>query len=137
MLGPGFYFTEDPDEGSKYATRQSDPFRSNFQGGAPGVYPVYLRVTNHFYADSFFKRLASKGTWKDPRTALGYDFYKDILGGGGKEATEHLKKLGYDGVREGHHWIVFFPNQAKSVYNKGGCNLQSDELGENYEDNPY
>lgn len=130
LYGPGFYFTEDPKEASAYSSRVSNPFGGELtKNPNPAVYPVYLRITNPFYADSFFMRLRSSGTYKDPRLAFGYDFLGDALSGN-KEATKRLRDLGYDGIKAGNYWIVFSPNQIKSVYNKGTFNLNSDELGE-------
>ena len=44
------------------------------------------------------------------------------------EFTEKLEKLGYDGVYQGDEFVVFEPNQIKSVYNRGTFSPESDNI---------
>ena len=44
------------------------------------------------------------------------------------EFTEKLEKLGYDGVYQGDEFVVFEPNQIKSVENRGSFSPESDNI---------
>ena len=44
------------------------------------------------------------------------------------EFTEKLEKLGYDGVYQGDEFVVFNPNQIKSVENRGSFSPESDNI---------
>ena len=55
----------------------------------------------------------------------------------GNVALDYLKKNGFDGVMIpsrsfGNFWIVFSPNQIKSIYNNGQFSTTSDNISEEY-----
>jgi hypothetical protein len=50
------------------------------------------------------------------------------LGNKSEEVTNVIKKLGYDGVIYGSEYIVFYPNQIKSINNDGSWDINDDNI---------
>ena len=44
--------------------------------------------------------------------------------------TENIKKMGHDGVITKYEYLVFSPNQIKSIYNNGQFSTTSDNISE-------
>lgn len=70
------------------------------------VYPVYLNIKNPFTDRYKFLELAQQGG----------------------DVTQKIKDLGYDGVIIGGEYVVFEPNQIKSVYNRGTFSPESNNI---------
>lgn len=125
LLGPGFYFTEDPHTAEEYA-KSGNVLRggNDKQGSKPKLFRVFLNIRKPFDADWHLSNLV-----KNPGVAkFSYEFVSAAMGGN-KKATEALRKLGYDGITtlgktsdgKGQHrvWIAFDPDQIKSTENRG------------------
>ena len=125
----GFYFTTDPEEASKYSDK----------GEGANVLPVYLQLVNPFLRDSkvstkmirqFEKEL------RDDNPNLGDDWIKEKVAIFKEYATSGRKQFpgifpsisfpseamtriltagGYDGFKDGRHWVVVKPSQIKSA----------------------
>lgn len=120
-LGPGIYFTDNPDEASEYAKyakaqkskgyniRQPD---SRTPKGA-NVIPVYLSIQKPWTGsiEAFDKRFGWITGSKDYSSP-------------GEEIIRNAQKAGYDGIivdagKGVNNYVVFSPRQVKSVYNRG------------------
>jgi len=125
----GFYFTTDPKEASKYSDK----------GEGANVLPVYLQLVNPFLAGSkvstkmirqfekelrddnpnlgddwikgkvaIFKEYATSGRRQFPGIFPSISFPSEAM-------TRILTAGGYDGFKDGRHWVVVKPSQIKSA----------------------
>ena len=125
----GFYFTIDPKEASKYSDK----------GEGANVLPVYLQLVNPFLEGSkvsanmirqfekelrddnpnlgddwikgkvaIFKEYATSGRRQFPGIFPSISFPSEAM-------TRVLTAGGYDGFKDGKHWIVVKPTQVKSA----------------------
>lgn len=131
----GFYFTTDPEEASKYSDK----------GEGANVLPVYLQLVNPFLRDSkvstkmirqFEKEL------RDDNPNLGDDWIKEKVAIFKEYATSGRRQFpgifpsisfpseamtriltagGYDGFKDGGHWVVVKPSQIKSATGNTGA----------------
>lgn len=90
--GEGFYFTDDKREAN---------FMKNTFGGDGGLYAVYLKIENPLCNPFEFKEIQEECNSKSHKIA------------------EEIRRRGYDGVILDFEYVVFKPNQIKSVDNKG------------------
>lgn len=121
LYGPGAYFTENPAVAQQYAHGNAMSGRTS-TGQQHRTITAHLNIKRPFDADWHASNLV-----KNPGLAkFSYEFLSDIKGGN-QQATDHLKKLGYDGItlmqedQRGPHrvWIAFHPHQVKHIGNKG------------------
>ena len=125
----GFYFTTDPEEASKYSDK----------GEGANVLPVYLQLVNPFLMGSkvsanmirqfekelrddnpnlgddwikgkvaIFKEYATSGRRQFPGIFPSISFPSEAM-------TRILTAGGYDGFKDGRHWVVVKPSQIKSA----------------------
>jgi hypothetical protein len=128
----GYYFTPYADEASDYA---ADRKTSQYQEGSQ-VLPVYLNIKRPYIAgesrvtpamkDAYLKEMiASNQHMSDERAAewakTKVPFFKDgrlpsadALNGDGDAMQRILKAGGYDGFKDGRHWVAFESSQVKS-----------------------
>lgn len=76
------------------------------------IYNIWLQIKEHFKIDTRFS-------------------LTDYLREHSYEFSDFLKKKGYDGVIANDEYVVFNPNQIKSVDNKGTWSLTSNNIYEN------
>jgi hypothetical protein len=128
----GYYFTPYADEASDYA---ADRKTQQYQEGSQ-VLPVYLNIKRPYIAgesrvtpamkDAYLKEMiASNQHMSDERAAewakTKVPFFKDgrlpsadALNGDGDAMQRILKAGGYDGFKDGRHWVAFESSQVKS-----------------------
>jgi hypothetical protein len=128
----GYYFTPYADEASDYA---ADRKTSQYQEGSQ-VLPVYLNIKRPYIAgesrvtpamkDAYLKEMiASNQHMSDERAAEWaknkVPFFTDgrlpsadALNGDGDAMQRILKAGGYDGFKDGRHWVAFESSQIKS-----------------------
>jgi hypothetical protein len=113
-LGDGFYFTDSPELASTYA----EYLKQGPEGA--NVMPVYLSLKNPYEATIKDKEFLMMADRRGDKQAL-------------KDFTDKLIKDGYDGVVLDYkkqmgvtepvkEYVVFKPEQIKSVFNKGEFN---------------
>jgi hypothetical protein len=110
MSGLGDWFTDAPATASYFAERGRG---GGFEVG-PAVYPVYLRMNNPLYVD----------TYDDLQ-----DLYQESDAGDLGEYAESLQADGYDGIiiedsdtdtyERRRDFVTFNDKQVKSIYNRG------------------
>jgi hypothetical protein len=126
----GFYFTESPEEASDYATKQGQTIE-----GA-NVMPVYLKVSNPYnvkeknyvsrdmekaYEKALNKQIIRETGFEDPQWVKSkveelVDTGKlPYTGMDPKVEQEVIKAGGFDGMKDGPHWVAFDANQIKSA----------------------
>lgn len=127
----GYYFTNMPDEASRYATKQS------MNEAAPQVIPAYLNLKNPFkpgesnITNEMLTQYAKELKLNDPKISdeelnLALDLFKEYkqpsamrLSGKGDDYARVIKAGGYDGMQEGpQHSMVFNPEQIRSPFDK-------------------
>lgn len=111
--GEGFYFTDDMEEAQRYA-------EDSTQEGTENTKSVYLNITNPFDTSQDY-------TTELSQMAEEYGIDNYYLERGDRlfnwfstnnvNATEVLKKYGYDGVVDYGHYVAFDSNQIKNVDN--------------------
>lgn len=128
----GYYFTPYADEASDYA---ADRKTRQYQEGSQ-VLPVYLNIKRPYIAgesrvtpamkDAYLKEMiASNQHMSDERAAEWaknkVPFFTDgrlpsadALNGDGAAMQRILKAGGYDGFKDGRHWVAFESSQIKS-----------------------
>jgi hypothetical protein len=128
----GYYFTPYADEASDYA---ADRKTRQYQEGSQ-VLPVYLNIKRPYIAgesrvtpamkDAYLKEMiASNQHMSDARAAEWaknkVPFFTDgrlpsadALNGDGDAMQRILKAGGYDGFKDGRHWVAFESSQVKS-----------------------
>ena len=134
----GYYFTPYADEASDYA---ADRKTSQYQEGSQ-VLPVYLNIKRPYIAgesrvtpamkDAYLKEMiASNQHMSDERAAEWaknkVPFFTDgrlpsadALNGDGDAMQRILKAGGYDGFKDGRHWVAFESSQIKSAIGNVG-----------------
>jgi hypothetical protein len=147
----GFYFTPNPKEASDYATTKLDSVNETIEKNqlieGANVMPVYLSIRNPYnskgknyisysmekayekaltkhmlrtgkadpeYVQSKVEELVDRG--RLPFTAMDPKAEQDVIRAGG-----------YDGMREGNHWVAFDSNQIKSASGNRGTFLSRSE----------
>jgi hypothetical protein len=123
-------------------------FLANHKGEVP-TSKLDLNTVADWYEDTIaekYTRGVSEYTLKElkeigiePKIIYGYDEdirmdYLTDLGQSATAWTDAIKKEGYDGIVAGDEFVVFEPNQIKSVNNKGSFSLESDNIYESNED---
>ena len=140
----GFYFTESPEEASSYATKEGQA-----QEGA-NVMPVYLNVANPYdvqkknyvsrnmeeaYKKALTKQIIQETGSEDPQWVKSK--VEELIGRGRlpytgmdpKVEQEVIKAGGFDGMKDGPHWVAFDSNQIKSASgNIGEFNRRSPNI---------
>lgn len=142
FMGPGFYFTEDPDLAHSYAASENGEVKS-----------VYLNIKNPYDADApvpkgVLARLKAVAKGQNPYSVKGgNDLAPSPVNGhqlfgalartrGAKTAVELLRRAGFDGIfyegtagkPESRVWVAFKPNQIKAVDNMGSFSSGSDDI---------
>jgi len=129
----GFYFTPYADEASDYA---ADRKTRQYQEGSQ-VVPVYLSIKNPYIAgesrvtpamrSAYLKEMIASNQHMSKERATEWAKTKvgfftdgrlpsaDALNGDGDAMQRILKVGGYDGFKDGRHWIAFDPTQIKSA----------------------
>ena len=129
----GFYFTPYADEASDYA---ADRKTRQYQEGSQ-VVPVYLSIKNPYIAgesrvtpamrSAYLKEMIASNQHMSEERATEWAKNKvgfftdgrlpsaDALNGDGDAMQRILKVGGYDGFKDGRHWIAFDPTQIKSA----------------------
>ena len=100
--GKGFYFTNDKNIASDYATNSIWNSTPKLVDGG-NVMPVYINIKNPYISDV-------------------YDISDTPMKG--YKTTQQIKDMGHDGViithsSEANEYVAFNPNQIKSIHNKG------------------
>ena len=138
----GYYFTPYADEASDYA---ADRKTRQYQEGSQ-VLPVYLNIKRPYIAgesrvtpamkDAYLKEMiASNQHMSDERAAewakTKVPFFTDgrlpsadALNGDGDAMQRILKAGGYDGFKDGRHWVAFESSQVKSAIGNTGAYSQ-------------
>jgi len=126
-----------------------EEFLSRYKGDIP-VTKLDLNNVGDWYEDTIIEKYGngvSENTIKElkeigiiPKIIKGYneDIRLDYLTNLGEYATDWtmaIRKEGYDGVVAGNEYVVFEPNQIKSVDNKGTFDSNSDNINESIKDN--
>ena len=159
----GYYFSPDPKDANYYARhnkdlalREEDTF-----GEGSEVIPTYIRIENPYtpgesivtpaMREQYMKEMISHNqhmsdeklkSWAESKMyyldEYGYP-YIDAIGNDGDAFQRIIKAGGYDGYKDGRHWVAFEPNQIKSVFNKTPTEdlsivkVKRDDLKANYE----
>jgi len=134
----GYYFTPDPEEASKYSkTRATDTYEEGAQ-----VVPVYLSIKNPYeikksrvtpdMVNQYRKELIDLNqhmsdekvaAWAETKikflTEQGFPS-SNALNSDGDAIQRILKAGGYDGFKDGGHWVAFEPSQIKSSTGNNG-----------------
>ena len=143
----GYYFAPDPEEASGYAkTRATDEYEEGAQ-----VLPAFLSIENPYIAGEsrvtpamirqYKKELVDLNQhmsdekveeWSEtklPRFTDGYLPDSNALNGDGDAMQRILKAGGYDGFKDGRHWVAFESTQVKSATgNKGTFNKSNPDI---------
>ena len=137
----GYYFAPDPDEASGYAKNRAT---GEYEEGAQ-VLPAFLSIENPYIAGEsrvtpamirqYKKELVALNQhmsdekveeWSEtklPRFTDGRLPDSNALNGDGDAMQRILKAGGYDGFKDGSHWVAFESTQVKSATgNKGKYN---------------
>ena len=137
----GYYFAPDPDEASGYAKNRAT---GEYEEGAQ-VLPAFLSIENPYIAGEsrvtpamirqYKKELVALNQhmsdekveeWSEtklPRFTDGRLPDSNALNGDGDAMQRILKAGGYDGFKDGRHWVAFESTQIKSATgNKGKYN---------------
>jgi len=132
----GYYFTPNPEEASDFAINRKT---KSYDEGAQ-VLPVYLIIKNPYVigvsrvtpdmVNQYRKEMIDLNQhmsdervkeWAESKiyflTENGYPSTQ-ALNGDGDAYQRILKAGGYDGFKDGRHWVAFYPNQIKSIFNK-------------------
>jgi len=139
----GFYFSPEKDDANHYM----EDWRNDYQipEGAQ-ILPVYLAIKNPYIADKSKitpdmvekyneelrknnLHLDGENVWFNEKVANFRDSGRlstDALNGNGESMTEVLKAGGYDGAKDGRHWIAFSPTQIKSAIGNRGTFDEND-----------
>ena len=127
----GYYFSPDLDDANHYA----------YGDEGAQILPVYLSIKNPYVIgqskvtpemrEQYFKEMKEYNAWMSDEKFNGWvgsklEYldrtgipYEDAIGGSGEAFQRIIKAGGYDGYKDGRHWVAFEPTQIKSVYNKG------------------
>jgi hypothetical protein len=118
VWGIGFYFMNDAEWGSAYAETENP-------NGTPNVRLCYLRVENPYYYKNDLPN-----PWKSREDQIRVT----------QEFTQRIRQAGHDGivVRGGTNsygkviteYVVFKPNQIKSIFNRGAYAPDDDRMSE-------
>ena len=140
----GFYFTPNPKEASDYATTKLDSVNETIEKNqlieGANVMPVYLSIRNPYnskgknYISYSMEKAYEKALTKHMlRTGKADPEYvqskvEELVDRGRlpftamdpKAEQEVIRAGGYDGMREGNHWVAFDSNQIKSATGNNG-----------------
>jgi hypothetical protein len=128
--GHGFYFTDNVDVADFYAGKAK---------GLDNIVPVYLKMEKIFTEADIPLYLEKYGMPKHYTGSVDYLTVAGLANVGlsladAKDFSENLTKLGYDGIfargADADQYIVFSPNQIKSIYNNGQFSTTSDNISE-------
>jgi len=133
----GYYFAPNPEEASKYAKGKIEEEEVYPEGAE--VLPVYLSIKNPYIPNKstvtpkmmsqYLKELIDSNQhmsdekvkeWAKSKLHHLTDYgmpSANALNGDGDAAQRILKAGGYDGFKDGRHWVAFESNQVKSVFN--------------------
>jgi hypothetical protein len=84
--------------------------------------------------DYVFQELKNFGVkMRNLKYEMGFKYSQSLhwitdLGNRSEEVTDVIKKLGYDGVIYGSEYIVFYPNQIKSINNDGSWDINDNNI---------
>ena len=143
----GYYFAPDPDQASGYAKNRA---KDRYDEGAQ-VLPAFLSIENPYIAGEsrvtpamirqYKKELVALNQhmsdenveeWSEtklPRFTDGRLPDSNALNGDGDAMQRILKAGGYDGFKDGPHWVAFEPTQIKSATgNKGTFNKSNPDI---------
>jgi hypothetical protein len=134
----GYYFAPDPSEASEYA---ADRKTRQYQEGSQ-VLPVYLNIKRPYIAgesrvtpamrDAYLKEMIASNQHMSEERARDWAKNKvpfftdgrlpsaDALNGDGDAMQRILKAGGYDGFKDGRHWVAFESSQVKSAIGNVG-----------------
>ena len=150
----GYYFTDNPDEASSYAStkfdRANETVEKNQLIEGANVMPVYLSIRNPYntkgknYINYDMEKAYEKALTKQIKEESGFDDQswvkskvEELIDRGRlpftamdpKVEQEVIKAGGYDGMRDGPHWVAFDPEQIKSATgNRGTYNRRSPNI---------
>jgi len=136
----GYYFTEDPSEASLYAEKDRGGDNIEYGNGAL-IIPAYLNIKNPYNLDRTIpvnagmlrqykiellkenNRFDENSDWIISKLKFAKEnnvILSQSINGNGDAFTRIIKAGGYDGVKDGRHWVAFDPTQIKSaIANKG------------------
>jgi len=153
----GFFFTQNPRVSNQFAGADLRKVIMNQATPGGRSLPVNLRLNNPYVLESQIPEGATQN-WMDKRYTDAYELLYGLhLGGWPKPLAKtreysdaedaainfrrQLEGQGYDGVilrntlmdsespnDPSDHYIIFDPNQAKGIYNRGTYSLEDDDL---------
>lgn len=129
FYGQGFYFAD------------SYPASWRYTRGKGVILPLYLSIKNPLVLDDVYnktmrdipiERIKELGIYKkglETGKYAGFFFDEYVTENRlSKRLSDHAKAEGYDGIKAGKEFVVFEPNQIKSVYNRGTWNARNDNI---------
>lgn len=129
FYGQGFYFAD------------SYPASWRYTRGKGVILPLYLSIKNPLVLDDVYnktmrdipiERIKELGIYKkglETGKYAGFFFDEYVTENRlSKRLSDHAKAEGYDGIKAGKEFVVFEPNQIKSVFNRGTWDAGSDNI---------
>lgn len=129
FYGQGFYFAD------------SYPGAWRYTRGKGVILPLYLSIKNPLVLDDVYnktmrdipiERIKELGIYKkglETGKYAGFFFDEYVTENRlSKRLSDHAKAEGYDGIKAGKEFVVFEPNQIKSVFNRGTWDAGSDNI---------
>lgn len=129
FYGQGFYFAD------------SYPGAWRYTKGKGVILPLYLSIKNPLVLDDVYnkmmreiplERIKELGIYKkglETGKYAGFFFDEYVTENRlSKRLSDHAKAKGYDGIKAGKEFVVFEPNQIKSVYNSGTWDARNDNI---------
>ncbi len=129
FYGQGFYFAD------------SYPGAWRYTRGKGVILPLYLSIKNPLVLDDVYnktmrdipiERIKELGIYKkgvETGKYAGFFFDEYVTENRlSKKLSDHAKAEGYDGIKAGKEFVVFEPNQIKSVFNRGTWDAGSDNI---------
>ena len=154
----GYYFSPRLDDANMYVKHHENT-SSEYETGAQ-IIPAYLSIKNPYIrgvsimsapmSRQYYKELiAANQHMSDEKlkyyadskvkSAKGTQFPKSDYVGNNADALKRIIEAGgFDGILDGAHWVAFYPNQIKSVYNQkpsDSNNISTEGLNESTGDN--
>lgn len=129
FYGQGFYFAD------------SYPGAWRYTRGKGVILPLYLSIKNPLVLDDVYnktmrdipiERIKELGIYKkglETGKYAGFFFDEYVTENRlSKKLSDRAKAEGYDGIKAGKEFVVFEPNQIKSVFNRGTWDAGSDNI---------
>ena len=138
----GYYFSPSLDDANRYVKHHENT-SSEYETGAQ-IIPAYLSIKNPYIrgvsimsapmSRQYYKELiAANQHMSDEKlkyyadskvkSAKGTQFPKSDYVGNNPDALKRIIEAGgFDGILDGPHWVAFYSNQIKSVYNQKPSN---------------